>query len=64
MLLYRNPSPEKIQELIETSGDVAAKWIEDSETGDKWFWPSDAAFHANIAKTLHIEKYDKGIAIT
>ena len=64
MLLCRNPSPEKIQELIEISGDVAANWILDKESGDKWFWPSDAAFHANIAKSLHIKKYDKGIAIT
>jgi len=35
MLLCRNPTPEKIQELIETSGDVAAKWILDKESGDK-----------------------------
>lgn len=31
MLLYRNSSPEKIQELIKLSVDIATKWIEDKK---------------------------------
>lgn len=59
MLLYRNPTPEKIQELIASSGDIAPKWIKGSKTGDTFYWPSDQAFHARMAEILHITKYDK-----
>ncbi len=63
MILANNPSEDKIQELIELSKDKAAKWIEDKDSGDKWFWPSDKSFHKDVAKLLHIENYDKGLAV-
>ncbi len=64
MVICRNPTPETIQLLIANSNDDAAKWIKDLDTGDTYYWPSHSAFHANIAKSLHIDNYDKGIAIT
>jgi len=63
MLLARNPTEEKIQELIDLSKDKAAKWIEDPEDNAKYYWPSDQAYHAAVAHILHIPKYEKGIAI-
>lgn len=62
MIISRNPTPEKIKEIINLSKDLAAKWIYDPSSNDYWYWPSDAAFHANVAKSLNISKYDKGIA--
>ncbi|MBT3206680.1 MAG: hypothetical protein HOM14_15925 [Gammaproteobacteria bacterium] len=62
MLIVKNPSDEKLQEIINISKDKAAKWIEDPETKDKYFWPFDQAFHVQVAKKLHIPKFEKGIA--
>ncbi|MCU7918340.1 MAG: hypothetical protein KZQ95_08260 [Candidatus Thiodiazotropha sp. (ex Epidulcina cf. delphinae)] len=63
MLITQNPSNATIKELIFLSSEGAAKWIEDKETGDIFYWPSDAAHHKQIAEILHISEYDKGIAI-
>lgn len=64
MIVARNPTPEKIRELIELSKSDAAKWIKNNETGETWYWPADESFHANMAKILHVTDYEKGIAIT
>ena len=63
MIIYRNPSNAKIKELITRSSEGAARWIEEKESGDVFYWPSDTAFHTQIAKILHIADYEKGIAI-
>ena len=39
MLIAKNPSAEKIQEIITLSKEKAAKWIEDSEDKAKYYWP-------------------------
>jgi hypothetical protein len=63
MIIYRNPSNAKIKELITLSSEGAARWIEEKETGDVFYWPSDIAIHRQIAEILHIADYEKGIAI-
>jgi hypothetical protein len=63
MIIYRNPSNAKIKELITLSSEGAARWIEEKDTGDVFYWPSDIAFHRQIAEILHIADYEKGIAI-
>ncbi|MEW8509002.1 MAG: hypothetical protein AB2598_20140 [Candidatus Thiodiazotropha sp.] len=63
MIITRNPSNTKIRELITLSSEGAARWIEDKETGDIFYWPSDSAYHNQVAEILHISEYDKGIAI-
>ncbi|PVV23629.1 MAG: hypothetical protein B6D78_02785 [gamma proteobacterium symbiont of Ctena orbiculata] len=63
MIVYRNPSNAKIKELITRSSEGAARWIEEKETGDVFYWPSDTAYHKQIAEILHIAEYKKGIAI-
>jgi hypothetical protein len=63
MMIYRNPSNAKIRELITLSSEGAAMWIEEKETGDLFYWPSDSGYHQDIAKILNITAYEKGIAI-
>ncbi|MCU7945629.1 MAG: hypothetical protein KZQ72_03120 [Candidatus Thiodiazotropha sp. (ex Cardiolucina cf. quadrata)] len=63
MLITQSPSNATIKELIFLSSEGAAKWIEDKETCDIFYWPSDTANHEQIAEILHISEYDKGIAI-
>ena len=62
MLIVKNPSNEQLQEVLDHSKNKAAKWIEEPETKDKYFWPSDQAFHADVAKKLNIPVFEKGIA--
>jgi hypothetical protein len=63
MLLLKNPTRKKIQEIIHLSKENAAKWIKDSEDQSKYYWPSEKGSHEEIAKTLHIQKYEKGIEV-
>jgi hypothetical protein len=63
MIIYRNPSNAKIKELITLSSEGAASWIEEKETGDLFYWPSDSGYHKQIAQILKISAYEKGIAI-
>ena len=63
MIIAKNPTHEKLQEIINLSKDKAAKWIEDPENNSRYFWPSDQSFHADVAKILHISEFNKGIAI-
>ncbi|MCU7931722.1 MAG: hypothetical protein KZQ90_13050 [Candidatus Thiodiazotropha sp. (ex Codakia rugifera)] len=63
MLITQNPSNATIKELIFLSSEDSAKWIEDKATGDIFYWPSDIAYHEQIAEILHITEYNRGIAI-
>jgi len=63
MIASKNPPQDKISELIQQSEQKAAKWLKDLDTGDLWYWPAaDWTSHHDMAKTLHIENYEKGIA--
>lgn len=64
MKLSKNPSNETIRELIEASPCKAAKWIKEIPTGDRYYWPADQALHARVADILHIEEYEKGLAVS
>lgn len=64
MLLACNPSEEEIKRIIASSEQRAAKWIKDKATGERWFWPAEAAQHKSIAASVGIEDYEKGIAVT
>lgn len=63
MQISQNPTDEKINELISLSKDKAAKWIKDLDTNDVYYWPSDTSSHKKMSLLLHIDNYDKGIAI-
>lgn len=63
MILCKNPSPQKINELFKQSKHNAAKWLKDSATGDIYYWPAEMEQHAIAAKMLHISKYTKGLAV-
>ena len=63
MILSHNPDSGEFAVIISRSEQKAAKWIKDTETGDVWAWPAEQAFHAKMAEILHVEKYDKGIAV-
>ena len=59
----KNPSNERIKEIIFSSNERAAKWLKDTKTGDMYFWQAEKAFHRNIAEQLGIKEYEKGIAV-
>lgn len=59
-----NPNEEKIKEICALSSENAAKWIKNTDTGEMIFFPSDSAFHAEVAKAFHVKNYTKGIATT
>lgn len=61
MLLFKNPSEERIQWLIQQSDMQAAKWLKDTEDGQLYYWPANWKTHAQIADELLIKDYDKGI---
>ena len=61
MLLTQDPTKEKIQQLIELSGMNAAKWIKDLEDGHVYYWPASWTTHAQLAGTLKIKDYEKGV---
>jgi hypothetical protein len=63
MLISFNPDAKHIAEICELSKQKSAKWIKNLDTGDMVYFPSDSAFHAEIANALHIKNYSKGIAI-
>ncbi|WP_109016540.1 hypothetical protein [Novimethylophilus kurashikiensis] len=56
-----NPDELKIREICGLSSQNAAKWIKCAKTGNMYFFPSDKAYHADVAFALHIEEYTKGI---
>lgn len=62
MLISKNPNNKKIAELCGLSKHNAAKWIKDNETGDIYYWPAGELQHVEMAKELHIETFEKGIA--
>ncbi len=63
MLIYCNPSKKKLARLFAASKYNAAKWIKDLDTGDTYFWPAGDLQHKRMAKTLSVERYDKGLAV-
>lgn len=62
MVVSKNPNEDKIRELCGKSEHNAAKWIKDTETGDFYYWPASDLQHVQMAKQLHIETFEKGIA--
>ncbi len=64
MKLAKNPSAAEIARIVDGSTEKAAKWLEDKSTGDRWFWPAEAAFHRAVAAFLGLDRpqYKKGIA--
>lgn len=58
-----NPDRCKIRELINLSDQKAAKWLQDLNTGDFWYWPASWITHDNMAAELNIQDYDKGIMV-
>lgn len=58
-----NPDRNKIQELINLSDQKAAKWLQDLNTGDFWYWPASWITHDNMAAELNVQDYDQGIMV-
>lgn len=61
MLLTKNPSEEKVQQLIEHSEHKYAKWLKDLEGGDLYYWPASWTTHSQMAGKLQIKDYEKGV---
>lgn len=61
MRLWTNPPDDCIRLIIMDSRHRSAKWV---RSGDRivYFRPEDAA-HAEVAQMMHMDRYDKGIAI-
>ena len=59
----KNPSKDKIAELIGMSEHTAAKWLKDSSNDDMYFWPAELYQHAHVAAQFGIANYTKGIAV-
>ena len=57
----KNPTDDRIKEIIALSEHRAAKWLKDLETGDLWYWPADWTTHSKKAEELQVQDYDKGI---
>jgi hypothetical protein len=62
MKVWIDPDASQISEAIKLSKDAAAKWIKD-EDGTVYCWPSDTSTHGRMAKTLRVEKYEKGLYV-
>lgn len=64
MLIRKNPSNEKINELIEISEQKTANWIKDLEDGAVYYWPANSTTHSRMSEILHIDQYEKGIIVS
>lgn len=61
--MLKNPTPDEIAEIINSSEHKAAKWIKDTSTGDVWYWPAEVRFHRDAAASVGVEDYEKGMAV-
>jgi len=64
MSVTRNPSEDKVAELIAQSDPKAAKWFRDLEARELRYWPVDWVTYSKVAKKLDIGDYEKGIAVS
>lgn len=60
MILSRNPSPDKIADLISMSSDKSVMWLKDLATGDLWYWPAGHHQPEHVVQALWIEKFEQG----
>ena len=61
MALFRptkNPTPEKIRDIIAMSQHEAARRMQDPQNGDWFYWPFEDATHAEGATQLAVP-YDR-----
>ncbi len=61
MRIFVNPSDDLIRLIIEDSRHKAAKWVR-SGSRTVYFRPEDGQ-HAYVAKILHMQDFEKGIAV-
>ena len=59
----RNPTDSQIAEIIARSEHKAVKWIKDLGSGDIYYWEAERAFHRQVAESLSIKVFEKGLAI-
>lgn len=59
----RNPTPAEIAAIINSSEHKAAKWIKDAATGDMYYFPPEQSTHADMAASLGVAKYEKGLVV-
>lgn len=59
--LYINPTPEQLERLFASSEHNAAKWIRGH--GLMVFFRPEDAQHAEMARMLRFDAYEKGLAI-
>jgi len=57
-----DPSPEVIEEFCKRSKHNAAKWIKNKE-GWSVYWPAELYTHAEMARSVGFDEYEKGIAV-
>ncbi len=60
MIIYKNPSPERIIDAINESDHKAAKWFKDQD-GDIIAWRAGEESHQSIADSFGAHIYDKGL---
>jgi hypothetical protein len=63
MRIVANPSEDQIKALCEESPHYAAKWVRDTKTGDMYYAPAGDFQHAHMAAFLHLDEYEKGLAV-
>lgn len=61
MKLYFDPTPEQLATLMASSEHNAAKWIK--VAGKYIFWRPEDAQHAQVARMMHADHYEKGLTV-
>lgn len=61
MKIWFDPSPEQVEDICAESEQNAAKWIR--ANGWMIFWKPEDAQHAEIARMVHADTYEKGLAM-
>lgn len=63
MRLLRNATEKGILRLCDESRYHSAKWLEDIDTGETWWWVAEDYEHTDFAKKFEIENYTKGVCM-
>jgi len=61
MKIWIDPTPEQIEAICAASIHNAAKWLR--ANGKTYFWKPEDGQHAEAARLLHAETYEKGLAV-
>ena len=59
--LYCDPTPEQLETLMASSEHNAAKWI---KFANRYiFWRPEEAQHAQVARMMRLDHYEKGLTV-